>query len=130
MLPAYLLSFVLILAMIGALCGARPLVEGLTSNPAQNPYQGEFTDKKYNEPPLGQNPVYLAALNAANIDFLNNKLKDYQKTKDELEKVQKGEEQNATALAKIAKELQSAMGKNAPSKPATLPAKYRKQLSQ
>lgn len=128
MLPAYLLSFVLILAMIGALCEATPLIEGLTST--QNPYQGEFSDKKYNEPPLGQNPVYLAALNAANIDFLNNKLKDYQKTKDDLEKVQKGEEQNATALAQIAKELQSAMGKNAPSKPATLPANYRKKLSQ
>ena len=128
MLPAYLLSFILILAMIGALCRAMPLVEGLTS--AQNPYQGEITDKKYNKPPLGQNPVYLAALNAANIDFLNNKLKDYQQTKDELEKVKKSEEQNTTALAKIATELQSAMGKNAPSKPATLPAKYRKQLSQ
>lgn len=128
MLPAYLLSFVLILAMIGALCRAPSLVEGLTST--QNPYQGELTDKKYNEPPLGQNPVYLAALNAANIDFLNNKLKDYQKTKDELEKVKKGEEQNTTALAKIATELQSAMGNNAPSKPATLPANYRKQLSQ
>tara|TARA_X000000950_G_C13553573_1_gene512568 strand:+ start:145 stop:474 length:330 start_codon:yes stop_codon:yes gene_type:complete len=109
--------------MIGALCGYRPLVEGLTS--AQNPYQRDFTDKKYNEPPLGQNPVYLAALNAANIDFLNNKLKDYQNTKDKLEKVKKGEEQNARALAQIAKELQSAMGNNAPSKPATLPAKYR-----
>lgn len=130
MLPAYLLSFVLVLAMVWALCGVEPLVEGLTPNPAQNPYRGEFSDKKYNEPPLGQNPVYLAALNAANIDFLNNKLKDYQKTKDELEKVRKGEEQNATALAKIATELQSAMGKMAPSKPATLPPKYHQQLSQ
>jgi len=128
MLPAYLLSFMLILAMVWGLCRVDPLVEGLTST--QNPYRGEFTNKKYNEPPLGQNPVYLAALNAANIDFLNNKLKDYQKTKDELEKVRKGEEQNATALAKIATELQSAMGKNAPSKPATLPPKYRQQLSQ
>ena len=129
MLPAYLLSFVLVLAMIWGLCGAKPLVEGLTSNPAQNPYQGEFTSKKYNDPPLGQNPVYLAALNAANIDFLNNKLKDYQKTKDELERVRKGEEQNATALAKIATQLQSTLGDNAPP-PAKLPAKYRKQPSQ
>ena len=69
MLPAYLLSFVLVLAMVWGLCAAEPLVEGLASNPAQNPYRGEFSDKKYNEPPLGQNPVYLAALNAANIDF-------------------------------------------------------------
>ena len=130
MLPAYLLSFVLLLAMLWALCDAGSLVEGLTPDPGQNPYRGEFSDKKYNEPPMGQNPVYLAALNAANIDFLNNKLKDYQKTKDELERVRKGEEQNATALAKIATELQSAMGKMAPSKPATLPPKYRRQLSQ
>jgi hypothetical protein len=106
------------------------MIEGMDSNSTQNPYHGKFTDNKYNKPPLGQNPVYLAALNAANIDFLNNKLKDYQKTKDELEKVQKSEEQNTTALAQIAKELQSAMGNNAPSKPATLPAKYRQQLSQ
>jgi hypothetical protein len=118
------------MTMLWTLCETGTVIEGLTSNPSHNPYQGEFTNKKYNEPPLEQNPVYLAALNAANIDFLNNKLKDYQKTKDELAKVKKGEQQNATALAKIAKELQSAMGKNAPSKPATLPAKYRHQLSQ
>jgi hypothetical protein len=101
----------LLIVMLWRVCdGNTVLLEGMAN---------KISDNKYNEPPLGQNPVYLAALNAANIEYLNNKLIDYQKTKDDLAKVKKGEEQNATALAKIATQLQSAMGNLAPSKPAT-----------
>ena len=77
--------------------------EALTNNISTTKYN------KYRS--LADNPLYLATLNAANIEFLNNKLKEYRNVKGELAKVSKGEKQNAEALGEIAKKLQSAMGK-------------------
>ena len=123
MLYAYVFAAVLVVLVAMGFCqnlSKSKTIEGLPSGTATSPACQHCNSKAYNEPPLGENPLYLAALNSANIQYLQDKLKDYQKVKEELEKVQKGENHNAKALAKIAYQMQSALGKNAPKHPAKI----------
>ena len=106
MKSAYLFSILLaLLIFINMGIGSFRLdsQEGFTKN---------ISTTRYNEYPLADNPLYLATLNSANIEFLHNKLKEYRNLKTELSKVAAGEKKNAKALKGLAMHAQtSIMGK-------------------
>lgn len=92
--------------------------EGLTAD-------GHGVGRRYTPPPLSDDPLYLAKLNAANIAYLNTRTRNYDKISSDLASLKKQVADNSAALAKIAVQAQKALGGNAPAQPASIPPKYR-----
>ena len=116
MLYAYFFAAFLVILVIIHYCHTslrNQMVEGMTTN-HDNPACKACHSKKYIEPPLEDNPLYLATLNAANIQFLQNKLEDYKHVKGELAKLQKEEKKNSELIKGYAKKMQGHLGGLAP----------------
>lgn len=135
MLPARILALILLIILISRIYSNciihydKNIIEGLTSDHSDPDSESNsepdsqlnskictqsFSNTKYiNTNTIGNN--CLPIVNKNNIDYLNNQIKNFQKMKDRLAKVEEGEKANTIALQSIAshanKEL---LGGNAP----------------
>ena len=49
---------------------------------------GTMTAKKFQDPGLSKDPLYLATVNAANISYLNDQMDDAEETADDIEELE------------------------------------------
>ena len=112
MLSAYVLSGILLVIMIWYIFLPNQLIiEGLNNK------KYKINNKKYTNPPLNDDPLYLAKLNSANIEYLHNMIKNYNQLKDDVAKLKIGEEKNTKSINHIMKGLNtSVLGKHASSR--------------
>jgi hypothetical protein len=114
----FVLACIVAWRMLASAASRWPVQEGLVAD-------GDGRGQQYKPPPLSDDPLYLAKLNAANISYLNTRTSDFSKLSSDVADLKKQVANNSAALAKIAVESQKALGGNAPSQPASIPAKYR-----